>query len=54
LDKMLSGIPRRIKGFILLIRLVKKKDFAFSASVVLNAQTLRNQLFPTTLERLKP
>jgi glycosyltransferase involved in cell wall biosynthesis len=54
LDKMLSGIPRRIKGLILLLRLVKKKDFAFSAKVMLSLQTLRNQLLPSGLERLKP
>jgi glycosyltransferase involved in cell wall biosynthesis len=54
LDKMLSGIPRRIKGLILLLCLVKKKDFAFSAKVMLSLQTLRNQLLPSGLERLKP
>lgn len=54
LDRVLSGIPRRIKGLTQLIRLARKQDFAFNAKVVLNARTVRNQLFPPRLGRLKP
>ncbi len=54
LDKVFSGIPRRAKGLIQLLRLRKKQDFAFNAKIVLNIQTVKNQLFPPRLERLKP
>jgi glycosyltransferase involved in cell wall biosynthesis len=54
LDKLFSGVPRRIKGLIQLICLLKKSDFAFNARATLNARTIRNQLFPPSLEGLKP
>ena len=53
-DKVFSGLPRRLKGLLLLMWLRWKKDFAFNAKVVWNMRTIRNQLFPQGVERLKP
>lgn len=53
MDKIFSGLPRRLKGLFLLLRLRGKKDFGFDAKVVWNMQTLKNQLFPHGVERLK-
>jgi len=53
-DKILSGLPRRLKGLLLLLWLRRKKDFAFDAKVVWNMRTIKNQLFPHGVERLKP
>ena len=53
-DKILSGLPRRLKGLLLLLWLRQKKDFAFDAKVVWNMRTIKNQLFPHGVERLKP
>jgi glycosyltransferase involved in cell wall biosynthesis len=54
LDKIVSGVPRRLKGLVLLLELGRKKDFAFDAKVVLNMHTIKNQLFPPAVEKLKP
>jgi glycosyltransferase involved in cell wall biosynthesis len=54
LDKIVSGAPRRLKGLALLLRLRSKRDFAFNAKVVLNIRIIKNQIFPTELEKLKP
>jgi len=54
LDKILSGLPRRLKGLLLLLWLRRRKDFAFDAKVVWNMRTIKNQLFPHGVERLKP
>ena len=54
LDKIFSGLPRRLKGLLLLIWLRQKKDFAFNAKVVWNMRTIKNQLFPHGVEGLKP
>ncbi len=54
LDILLSGVPRRIKGMILLLALRRKRDFAFNAKVVLNTRSIRNQIFPRGLEKLRP
>lgn len=54
LDKIFSGLPRRLKGLLLLLLLQRKKDFAFNAKAVLNVRTMINQLFPPRLETLKP
>jgi len=54
LDKIFSGLPRRVKGLILLLWLRRKKDFAFNAKVIWNMRTLKNQLFPHEVERLQP
>ena len=54
LDKVFSGLPRRLKGLLLLLWLRRKKDFAFDAKVVWNMRTIKNQLFPHGVERLKP
>ena len=54
LDKLVSGVPRRIKGLILLLSLTRKKDFAFNAKVILNKHILKNQLFPKGVESLRP
>lgn len=54
LDKILSGLPRRLKGLALLLSLKHKKDFAFNAKLVLNARTIKNQLFPQGVEHLRP
>jgi len=54
LDKILSGLPRRLKGLFLLLGLRQKNDFAFDAKVVLNMRMIRNQLFPPGVETLKP
>jgi len=54
LDKVFSGLPRRLKGLLLLLWIRRKKDFAFDAKVVWNMQTIKNQLFPHGVERLKP
>jgi len=51
LDKVFSGLPRRLKGLFLLLWLRQKRDFAFDAKVVWNMRIIKNQLFP---ERLKP
>jgi len=53
LDKIFSGLPRRLKGLILLLLLKRKNDFAFNGKVVLNMRTIKNQLFPHGVERLK-
>jgi len=53
-DKIFSGLPRRLKGLLLLLRLRRKKDFAFNAKVVWNMRTIKNQLFPHGVERLRP
>jgi len=53
-DKIASGVPRRLKGLTLLLQLRCKNDFAFDAKVVLNIRTIKNQLFPPEVERLKP
>jgi hypothetical protein len=54
LDKIVSGVPRRLKGLVLLLELRGKKDFTFDAKVVLNMHTIKNQLFPPAVEKLKP
>jgi len=54
LDKVFSGLPRRLKGLLLLLLLRRKNDFAFEAKVVWNMRTIKNQLFPHGVERLKP
>jgi glycosyltransferase involved in cell wall biosynthesis len=54
LDKIVSGVPRRLKGLVLLLELKRKKDFTFDAKVVLNMHTIKNQLFPPAVEKLKP
>jgi len=54
LDKIVSGLPRRLKGLVLLYCLRKKKDFAFNAKVICNMRTIRNQLFPPGVDRLWP
>jgi hypothetical protein len=54
LDKIVSGVPRRLKGLVLLLELRRKKDFTFDAKVVLNMHTIKNQLFPPAVEKLKP
>lgn len=54
LDKVFSGIPRRLKGLAMLLSLKRKRDFAFNAKVVLNVRTIKNQLFPRGVENLKP
>ena len=54
LDRVFSGIPRRVKGLMKLISLIKKIDFAFNAKLVINPRLIRNQLFPKGLERLRP
>jgi len=55
-DKLLSGLPRRIRGLIVLLRLglSPKRDLAFKAKVHLNLRTIRNQLFPSGVETLRP
>jgi len=53
-DKILSGLPRRLKGLLLLLWLRRKKDFAFDAKIVWKIRTIKNQLFPHGVERLKP
>ena len=53
-DKILSGLPRRLKGLLLLLWLRRKKDFAFDAKVVWNMRTIKNQLFPRGVEKLRP
>jgi glycosyltransferase involved in cell wall biosynthesis len=54
LDKIVSGVPRRLKGLALLLRLRSKRDFAFNAKVVLNIRIIKNQIFPAEVEKLKP
>ena len=54
LDKLFSGVPRRVKGLILLLGLLRKQDFAFNARVVLNLRVLKHQLLGTNLEYLQP
>lgn len=54
MDKVFSGVPRRIRGLILLLLLIGKRDFAFDAKIVLNWKVLKNQLFPKGVENLKP
>jgi len=54
LDKVFSGLPRRLKGLLLLLWLRRKKDFAFDAKVVWNMRTIKNQLFPPGVEKLRP
>lgn len=54
LDKVFSGIPRRIKGLILLFLLTRKQDFTFEAKVILNVKLIRYQLFGARVERLQP
>ena len=54
LDKIFSGLHRRLKGLLLLWWLRRKEGFAFDAKVVWNMRTLKNQLFPCGVERLKP
>jgi len=54
LDKVFSGLPRRLKGLFLLLWLRRKRDFAFNAKVVWNMRTIKNQLFPPGVESLKP
>jgi hypothetical protein len=54
LDKIVSGVPRRLKGLALLLRLRSKRDFAFNAKVVLNIKIIKNQIFPAEVEKLKP
>jgi len=54
LDKVFSGLPRRLKGLLLLLRLQGKKNFAFDAKVVWNMRTIKNQLLPKGVEQLKP
>jgi len=46
LDKIFSGLPRRLKGLLLLLALRRKEDFAFDAKVLLNIRMIRNQLMP--------
>lgn len=53
LDKIFSGIPRRIKGLILLFTLIHKRDFAFNAKVVLNLKIFKYQLFGANMESLE-
>jgi len=52
--KIFSGLPRRLKGLLLLLGLRRKKDFAFDAKVVWNMRAIKNQLFPRGVERLQP
>jgi len=54
LDKVFSGLPRRLKGLLLLLWLRRKNGFAFGAKVVWNMRTIKNQLFPHGVEELKP
>jgi len=54
LDKVFSGLPRRLKGLLLLLWLRRKKDFAFDVKVVWNMRTIKNQLLPKEVEKLKP
>ena len=54
LDKIVSGLPRRLKGLVLLYCLRQKKDFAFNAKVICNMRTIRNELFPPGVDRLRP
>jgi len=54
LDKLFSGVPRRIKGLMCLLLLARKRDFAFDAKVALNVKVLKNQLFGASVERLRP
>ena len=53
-EKIFSGLPRRLKGLFLLLLIRRKKDFAFDAKVVLDMRTIKNQLFPHEVERLRP
>jgi len=53
-DKILCGLPRRLKGLLLLLLLRRKKDFAFNAKVVWNMRIIKNQLFSPGMERLRP
>lgn len=54
LDKIFSGIPRRLKGLVKLLQLTRKKDFAFNAHVALKAQIIKNQLLSRKVEQLHP
>lgn len=54
LDKIFSGLPRRIKGLVLLLGLRRKDDFAFNAKVTLSLRILKYQLLGASVERLRP
>ncbi len=53
LDKVFSGIPRRIRGLILLLALTHKRDFAFKAKVVLNWKVFKYQLLGASVEEMQ-
>ncbi|MEM3433524.1 MAG: glycosyltransferase family 2 protein [Candidatus Methanomethyliaceae archaeon] len=52
-DKVFSGIPRRIKGLVLLLFLTRKQDWAFDAKVVLNCKIIKYQLLGARIEDLE-
>jgi len=52
LDKMFSGIPRRVKGLIWLFLLTRKHDFAFNAKVSFNFRVLKQQLLGAAVEEM--
>lgn len=53
LDKLLSGVPRRVKGLILLLSLYRKRDFAFDVRIALGPRILKYQLLGANVERLR-
>lgn len=53
LSKIFSGLPRRLKGLTLLLSLKRKRDFVFNAKVVLTIKTIRDQIIPRGIEKLR-
>ncbi len=53
-EKIYSGIPRRLRGIYTIYSLKQKDDFAFKANIRLNIRTLRYQLFPPSLDKMRP
>ena len=49
-DKLTSGMPRRLKGLALLLSLTRKRDLAFDAKVSIDLNTIKCQLFARSLE----